>query len=68
MIDKILRLPEVCDAVGVRRSAIYSMLRHGEFPAPLRVSRQCIGWRESTIREWLDARPIAEAHRRGGDA
>lgn len=66
MIDKILRLPEVCSVIGVRRSALYTMLRFGEFPPPIRVSRQCIGWKSSVVQSWIDSRPIAEAHRRGG--
>jgi predicted DNA-binding transcriptional regulator AlpA len=45
------------------------MRRRGEIPEPIRVSRGAVGWRQTTIREWLDRRE-AEAtddHGRKGD-
>jgi prophage regulatory protein len=56
MTDYILRRPAVQAAVGLSTSTIYAMMAEGAFPKPLRLSKRAVGWSESSIREWLDAR------------
>jgi prophage regulatory protein len=58
----ILRLPEVQKRVGLRKSAIYSGLKDGSFPKPIKLGTgpHCaVGWLEPEINSWLKAR-IAE--------
>ena len=35
--DRFLRLPEVMQTVGLRRTAIYDKITRGEFPAPIKL-------------------------------
>ena len=49
--QRILRLPEVLQKVGLSRSSIYRMINNEEFPAPLRLSSNAIGWFESDVNE-----------------
>ena len=53
---RILRLPEVLQKVGLSRSSIYRMINNEEFPAPLRLSSNAIGWFESDVNEWIKSR------------
>ena len=53
---RILRLPEVLQKVGLSRSSIYRMINNEEFPAPLRISPNAIGWFESDVNEWINSR------------
>ena len=53
---RILRLPEVLQKVGLSRSSIYRMINNEEFPAPLRLSSNAIGWFESDVNEWINSR------------
>ena len=53
-IDRLMRLADVEDRVGIRRSAIYRWMNDGRFPKPLRVGPRAVRWRESVVQEWID--------------
>jgi len=53
---KVLRLHDVMAIVGVRKTTIYSWVKRGEFPAPVRLGARAVGWRESEIGDWLASR------------
>lgn len=54
--EKLLRLPDVEAAVGLRKSSIYEGMRNGTFPHPVKLSRRAVCWPESRIQEWIAAR------------
>jgi prophage regulatory protein len=56
MSDTILRLPQVIDRVGLRRSAIYAAVQAGTFPRPVNLGCRAVGWRERDIAAWIDTR------------
>ena len=61
--DRLLTRAEVERLVGLRRSAIYSLMRAGKFPVPLRISGNAVRWRLSEIEAWIDALPRSHGHR-----
>lgn len=56
MEDKIIRMPEVMAKVGLRKSAVYSMIKRGEFPAQIRLGENSVGWIEADVDEWVRIR------------
>ena len=62
-IDRMLRREEVEERVGISRSAIYRLMRAGEFPAPTRVGLRAVRWRESDLEAWLASRPHATGNK-----
>lgn len=50
--DPILRLPAVEYTTGIKKSAIYAMIKEGEFPAPIRLGKRSSGWLLSEINQW----------------
>lgn len=56
MANAILRLPAVKTKTGLSRSSIYLFMARGEFPASIRLSRNCIGWTEASIDAWIAER------------
>ncbi len=54
--DRILRLPEVIQACGLKRASIYRYIKLGEFPKPINLGSRSVGWKESQITEWLNDR------------
>ncbi|ASJ91973.1 helix-turn-helix transcriptional regulator [Porphyrobacter sp. CACIAM 03H1] len=50
---RLLRLPEVMDRVGLRRSAIYQRMSEGRFPRCRSLGAKCSVWVESEINEWI---------------
>lgn len=56
MTDRILRRPEVEARVGVARSTLYDWMKAGTFPKPVALGARLVGWRDSDVTAWLDAR------------
>lgn len=52
---RLLRLPEVMDRVGLRRSAIYQRMSEGRFPKCRALGPKCSVWVESEINAWIGA-------------
>lgn len=52
---RLLRLPEVMDRVGLRRSAIYQRMSEGRFPKCRSLGHKCSVWVEAEINAWIEA-------------
>lgn len=53
---RLLRLPSVTERVGLKRTAIYDMVRVGTFPKPVPLNDKSVGWLESEIEAWIASR------------
>jgi predicted DNA-binding transcriptional regulator AlpA len=56
--DRVLRLPEVLAMVGIGRTLLLSMVKTGEFPAPLRLSARIRAWRLSAVEAFLASKEV----------
>ena len=54
--DQLLRLPAVITLVGLRKSALYAMMRAGEFPKPVRIGGRSVAWSADAVYGWVQAR------------
>lgn len=54
--QRLLRLPDVCAAVGLGRSSIYEGVKAGTFPAPIKLSRRAVCWPAASIDAWITER------------
>jgi prophage regulatory protein len=57
--QKIVRLDELPQFTGLRRTQIRVLMQAGKFPRPIRLSERRIAWLESEVAAWQAAR-IAE--------
>jgi len=53
---KLLRLPEVLDRVGYRRSKVYSLIKEKRFPRPVELGPKARGFLESEVDAWIAER------------
>nr|WP_275588904.1 AlpA family transcriptional regulator [Croceicoccus hydrothermalis] len=53
--SRLLRLPEVMDRVGLRRSAIYQRMKEGRFPRSRSLGPKCTVWVETEINAWVQS-------------
>ena len=61
MIETFLRISDVSRVTGLPRATIYEMVSKGAFPKQVRLSPRAVGWIESEILEWQEARIAARA-------
>ena len=59
MEDRILRPREVCEVLGLSRTTLWRRTRDGDFPPPIRLGANFIGWRSTDVEGWLQGRPEA---------
>ena len=54
--DRMLRAPQVIIRTGLSRSTIWRRVKAGDFPPPVELGVQAVGWPESEIVAWLESR------------
>lgn len=58
-VQRLLRLPAVCDRTGLSQSGVWRAVREWRFPAPVRIGQQAVAWHEAAVDEWIASRPLA---------
>lgn len=53
---RFLRRVEVQNRTGLSRSSIYRGVQECTFPKPVRLGSRMVGWVESEIQAWIEAR------------
>ncbi len=53
---QILRLDRVRERTGLGRSTIYDKIKAGDFPAPVSLGPRAVGWVDSAVTNWIEAR------------
>ena len=53
--DALLQVMTVAALVGSGKSTLYSMVRAGKFPAPIKRGLRCTRWRAGDVMAWLKA-------------
>jgi prophage regulatory protein len=53
---QIWRKQRVLDTIGLRNSWLYAAIKRGEFPAPVKLGSNAVGWRSTDVEEWLASR------------
>ena len=50
---QLLRFPDVCARTGLSRSSIYVLIRAGDFPRSVPLSKRAVGWDSRLIDQWI---------------
>lgn len=51
---RILRIRQVLDMTGLRRTALYEKMHANEFPQSVKLGARAVGWREGDVLSWID--------------
>jgi prophage regulatory protein len=62
--DRLLRLPEVQELTGLRRSTIYAHMQRGMFPHSVKAGPRAATWSEAAIQAWISDRVSSRSARR----
>jgi len=52
----LLRTRAVLDKTGLCRSSLYSQIKAGTFPPPVKISERAVAWRSTDISLWIESR------------
>jgi len=52
--NRILRIRQVLEVTGLRRTSLYKKLNANEFPKPVKLGVRAVGWREADVHAWMD--------------
>lgn len=53
---KLLRLPQVMEITGLRKTKIYELNAERAFPRRVRITAHSVGWVEAEVQAWLAQR------------
>jgi prophage regulatory protein len=53
MKNRIIRLPEIKQRIGLSRSTIYARISEGTFPTQVPLGGRAVGWLDSEIDQWI---------------
>lgn len=59
-----LRVKEVCERIGVKKTKLYALLGEGHFPMPAKIGKASV-WAEAEIEAYMAERMAARFTRRG---
>ncbi len=57
--DTMLRLNQVCEITGKKRSSLYKAIADGEFPEPKKIGKRAVAWSANVVFQWVAERPSA---------
>ena len=53
---RFLRLPQVTDRTGYKKTKIYEMISDESFPVPVQLGSRAVAWIESEVEAWMQKR------------
>lgn len=56
---QVLRKAQVCKMLAISTATLDRERAKGNFPAPIKLGEQAIGWTVASIQSWLESRPVA---------
>lgn len=56
---RLLRKPQVLARVPWSDTTLWRRVKDGTFPAPIKISENCVAWRERDVNAWIEERAEA---------
>jgi prophage regulatory protein len=53
----LLRLPQVEQATGLKKSSLYQRIKEGTFPSAVQLGPKSVAWKSEEIQKWIATRP-----------
>lgn len=55
-MNNLIKLPQVIKLTALSRSSLYSYIKNGEFPAPIKIGKRAVAWPEARVADWINQR------------
>lgn len=53
---QLLTIKEVCDALSIKKSSVWSWVKNGTFPEPIIIGEKNTRWIESEIQDYINSK------------
>lgn len=57
--NRLLRLPEVMELVGLSKPSVYRLMKTGDFPKAKKISARAVRWIKCEIDDWISSKVSA---------
>lgn len=57
-LPRLVSPHDVCRALGISGTTLWRMRRAGEFPPPIRIGHNKLGWPEADVKAWIESRRV----------
>lgn len=57
MTKMVYSIEDLKEQIGLSKWTVYDLIKKGEFPRPVQLSTNRVGWRDADLRNWLEQRP-----------
>jgi len=54
-VNRILRIRQVLEMTGLRRTALYEKMHANQFPKSVKLGVRAVGWREGDVLSWMES-------------
>ncbi|MFT5446553.1 MAG: prophage regulatory protein [Gammaproteobacteria bacterium] len=54
--SRVIRTRDLCDRLGLSRTTLHRLRERGDFPEPIRLGPNSVGWISGDIEAWLESR------------
>ena len=54
--DRLLRLADVENTTGCKKSTIYKLMKEGKFPRCVYITSRMVAWPETAVLTWVQSR------------
>ena len=58
-MNRLIKIQEATERVGIGRSSIYKLMQAGGFPLPLKLGGRVVRWSIAELDVWVPAQPRA---------
>jgi prophage regulatory protein len=58
--DPFYRMQDVERVTGLKKSTLYLMIKRGDFPKAMQLSKRCVAWPRSVIDAWTTSRTVVD--------
>lgn len=59
-LDRLIKIEDVMQQVGIRRTKLYDMIQLEEFPAPVKLGRYS-RWSQIEVQDWIEEQKQSRA-------
>lgn len=56
---RLLRLPQIIQQTGLKKTTLYEMQKRGNFPMRVQITANSVGWVEKEVNAWVAGRVAA---------